>query len=60
MGHTYPAVKGAPLGLAKDRRGWFLDPDGTVSVEGKVPDAISEIVPGDGVWYVGTRTRTTL
>ena len=34
---------------------WFLDPEGSVSAEGRVPDAISEIVPGNGVWYVGCR-----
>ena len=34
---------------------WLLDPEGSVSAEGRVPDAVSEIVPGNGVWYIGCR-----
>ena len=34
---------------------WFVDSEGSVTAEGDVPDAVSEIVPGDGVWYIGCR-----
>ena len=34
---------------------WFVDPEGSVAAESEVPDAVSEIVPGNGVWYIGCR-----
>lgn len=44
----------APVGAGPTKI-WFLNPAGSIAIEGAVPDATSQIALGSDLWYVGCR-----